>query len=241
MDILYLIVARGGSKGVPGKNLRRLAGLSLVGFKARSAQRARHRGRLVISTDCPAIQEEARALGVEVPFTRPAELATDTASSVDVVLHAMRHFETVEGRAYDAVMLLEPSSPFARAADYDAGVELFRARHAKFVTGVRACEVNSVFCGPLGPDGSIAAIAAKLKDLARLRRQDLGIDHTPNGAFYLVDWAWFREARHLYAAPEQSYGVAMDRFHSIEIDTPIDLAFAEYLAEKGHLDLTPWL
>lgn len=241
MEILHLIVARGGSKGVPGKNLRRLNGLSLVGYKARSVQRARCGGRLIISTDSAEIQAEARALGVETPFTRPAELATDTASSVDVVLHAMRHIETVEGRAYDSVMLLEPSSPFARACDYDAAVELFLQKQAKFVTGLRACEVNSVFCGPMGADGSIAGIANNLKDLSRLRRQDLGVDYTPNGAFYLFDWAWFREARNLYAAPESSYGVVMDRWHSIEIDTPIDLAFAEHIVEKGLIDLSHWL
>ena len=79
LKILFLITARGGSKGVPGKNLRELGGISLVGFKAISAKKSKYCSRLIISTDSPEIQENARRYGVEVPFTRPAELASDTA------------------------------------------------------------------------------------------------------------------------------------------------------------------
>jgi len=125
MRVLYLITARGGSKSIPKKNLARIGGLSLVGFKARAAQGAASCARLMISTDDPEIQDEARALGVDVPFTRPAELATDTASSDDVVRHAMDWVESQEGpNPYDAVMLLEPSSPFARSEDFDGAVRL---------------------------------------------------------------------------------------------------------------------
>src|ERR1051325_15832 len=105
MRVLYLIVARGGSKSIPGKNLQRIQGLSLVGFKARSAQRAASCARLIISTDDPEIQREAPSLGVEVPFPRPAPLATDTATTEDVVLHAMQWLDAhAGGERFDAVM-----------------------------------------------------------------------------------------------------------------------------------------
>ena len=93
MNVIFLIIARGGSKAVPGKNLRKVAGISLVGFKAISALRSKYCTRLIISTDDPEIQEDARGYGVEVPFTRPEELATDTASSIDVISHAMDWIE----------------------------------------------------------------------------------------------------------------------------------------------------
>ena len=107
------MVGRGGSKGLPGKNLRRIGGKSLVAFKAIAAKKSHCCSRLVVSSDSIDIQEEARRHGAEVLFDRPADLASDTASSSDVVLHAMDWIERNEGRRYDAVMLLEPSSPFA--------------------------------------------------------------------------------------------------------------------------------
>jgi CMP-N,N'-diacetyllegionaminic acid synthase len=239
-SILFLITARGGSKGLPGKNLREIAGLSLVGYKARSARRSRHCARLIISTDSPEIQAEARRHGAEAPFLRPAELASDTASSADVVLHAMEWLEREEGRRYDAIMLLEPSSPFARADHYDAAVALFQERRANLVVGVRETEVSSVFVGPLGADGSIASIVGKVKARTALRRQEQAREVTMNGALYLLRWEWFARSRRIYGDEAGSYGILMDRPHSLEIETPMDLAWGQFLVEQGLVDLSHW-
>src|SRR4051812_23377723 len=130
MRVLFLITARSGSKRVPGKNLATIGGISLIGFKAISAKRSRHCARLIISTDSEAMQEDARAHGADAPFLRPAALASDTATSESVVAHAMEWIEEHEDTRYDAVMLLEPAAPFARASDYDAAVDLMIARDA---------------------------------------------------------------------------------------------------------------
>jgi CMP-N,N'-diacetyllegionaminic acid synthase len=135
IEILFLLVGRGGSKGLPGKNLREINGLSLIGYKAKSALTSRYCSRLIVSSDSRDIQAEAKRHGAEVLFSRPIELASDTASSNDVVLHAMDWIETHEGRRYDAVMLLEPSSPLARPDHYDQAIELFMARQASLVVG----------------------------------------------------------------------------------------------------------
>lgn len=242
MNILFLITARGGSKGVPGKNLRRIAGISLVGYKAISARRSRYCARLVISTDSAEIQEEARRHGVEVPFTRPAELATDSAKSGPVIAHAMDWIER-EGRArYDALMLLEPSSPFARAADYDRAVEMMLERGANAVVGVRRTEVSTTACGPLDAAGRLSAIVDKLH-AARAQagaRQTLPQEYTMNGALYLVRWDYFRRHQWIYQDRDGVYGVVMDRYHSVEIDEPADLAWAEFVVEKGYVPLDPW-
>jgi CMP-N,N'-diacetyllegionaminic acid synthase len=141
LDVLFLLVGRGGSRGLPRKNLREISGLSLTAYKARSAKRSRYCSRLIVSSDSTEIQDEAKLFGAEVLFTRPAELATDTARSSDVVLHAMDWIEANEGRKYDAIMLLEPSSPFARADHYDAAIELFVQNNAELVVGMRETEV----------------------------------------------------------------------------------------------------
>lgn len=240
MDILHLIVARGGSKGIPGKNLRTVNGLSLVGYKARSARRSVHCTRLVISTDCPAIQEEARRHGVEVPFTRPDHLATDTAPTNAVLAHAIDWFETTENRRYDAVMLLEPSSPFATAADYDRAVDLFRDRGAALVVGMRRVAANPAFCHAMGPDASIGPIVARINERTRLRRQDLAPEYTMNGALYLIGWDDFKASGRIYADETRSYGLIMDDFHSVEIDEPVDLAFADFLVRENWIDRAHW-
>jgi CMP-N,N'-diacetyllegionaminic acid synthase len=239
-EILFLLVGRGGSKGLPGKNLREIGGLSLTGYKARSARASRHCARLIVSSDSPEIQAEARRHGAEVPFSRPAELASDTATSADVVLHAMDWIEQHEGRRYDAIMLLEPSSPFARPEHFDEAIDLFIERRASLVVGMRETEVSSVFVGPLGEDGSIAGIVDKMLRTPALRRQDQPLEVTMNGALYLIGWDAMRRNRKIYAEPSASFGILMDRLHSIEIETAADLAYASYVVEHGMLEATLW-
>jgi CMP-N,N'-diacetyllegionaminic acid synthase len=239
-QVLFLLVGRGGSKGLPGKNLREIGGLSLIGYKARAAKKSRYCTRLVVSSDSTEIRDEAMAHGAEVLFERPAELATDTASSNDVVLHAMDWIETHERRRYDAIMLLEPSSPFARPEHFDEAVELFVARKAALVVGMRETEVASVFVGKLGSDGSIGGIVEKMLGTPAQRRQDQAPEVTMNGALYLVGWEAMRTHGRVYADPSASYGILMDRLHSIEIESAADLAYASYVIEHGMLDASPW-
>jgi CMP-N-acetylneuraminic acid synthetase len=193
-----------------------------------------------VSSDRPRIQAEAQRHGAELLFPRPAELATDTASSNDVILHAMDWIETHEGRRYDAIMVLEPSSPFARPEHYDQAAELFMARGASLVVGLRETEVSSIFVGRLGKDGSIGAIVDKMLTTPALRRQDQPPEVTMNGALYLIGWEAMRRHRKVYADPAASYGILMDRLHSIEIETAADLGYASYAVEHGMLDTTFW-
>ncbi len=239
-QVLFLLVGRGGSKGLPGKNLREIGGLSLIGYKAVAARQSRYCTRLIVSSDSAEIRNEAMRHGAEMLFERPVELATDTASSNDVILHAMDWIETHEKRRYDAIMLLEPSSPFARPEHFDQAVELFVARKASLVVGMRETEVASVFVGTLGRDGSIGGIVEKMLMTPAQRRQDQPPEVTMNGALYLIGWEAMRKHRKVYADPSASYGILMDRLHSIEIESAADLAYASYVVEHGMLDASPW-
>lgn len=240
MKTLFLITARGGSKGVPGKNLKKLGGLPLVGFKAISALRSKYCSRLIISTDSPEIQETAMRYGAEAPFLRPSELATDTASSNDVIDHAMSYIETETDETYDAVMLLEPSSPFARAQDYDGAVDLMLQNQAEVVVGVRETEVSSTVVGPMDPQGRITAIIDQVKGLENQRRQDRPKDFTPNGALYLFRWDFFKKYHAIYQDRDGTFGYPMDRAYSLEIDEEIDLAWADFLVINDQIDMSNW-
>lgn len=239
MKTVFLITARGGSKGVPGKNLRQLGGLSLIGFKARAAKRSPFCSRLMISTDSEEIAAEARRHDVEVPFLRPSELATDTAKSSDVIAHAIEWLEG-QGERYDAVMLLEPSSPFTRAADFDGAVRLMQESGAKAVVGMRRMEVNSTFVGPLGEGGKIDAIVRKMKAQAGSLRQEMATEYTMNGCLYLFGWDYFKAHRNIYHDEAGVYGYVMPDELSVEIDEPRDLSYAEFLVDKGYVDLSNW-
>jgi CMP-N-acetylneuraminic acid synthetase len=125
--VLGLIPARGGSKGVPRKNVRPLLGRPLIEYTIEAARGSRHLDRVVVTTDDPEIREVALRAGAEAPFLRPAELATDTARAIPVIQHAVRALEAEEGRRYDAICYLEPPSPLRLAEDIDGAIEKFFA------------------------------------------------------------------------------------------------------------------
>lgn len=237
MNTLFLITARGGSKGVPGKNLHKIAGISLIGYKAISALKSSYCSRLVISTDSSEIQKDAQSYGVEVPFTRPVELASDTATSAMVLSHLIEFYEE-RGERFDAIMLLEPSSPFARPFDYDRAIELMEREHANAVVGVRPVEVQSVYIRKLQSDGRLIHQADKAKLAQQGRRQDLERECAPNGALYLFKWEYFKEFQNIYH--DNVFGHMMDPLYSIEIDSPIDLHWAEFLVKENIVSLSDW-
>ena len=239
-SVLFLITARGGSKGVPNKNLQRIADLSLVGYKARAAQKCSICDRLIISTDNTEIQKEAERFGVEAPFTRPGEIATDMASSESVIAHTIAWIENNEHRSYDAIMLLEPASPFATSDHLMAALDLYVARNADLVVGMRAVEPASVFVDQRTNDGAIANIVNRLNSTSDHQRQNQQSEWTMNGALYLFGWEAFKASGKIYGAPEKSYGLMMDRWHSLEIETPEDLALAQFAVEKGYIDPSTW-
>jgi N-acylneuraminate cytidylyltransferase/CMP-N,N'-diacetyllegionaminic acid synthase len=240
LKILFLITARSGSKGVPGKNLRKVGGLSLVGYKAIGALKSKYCDGVMISTDSLEIQEEARHHGVEVPFTRPSELATDEASSSGVVSHAMNWIETQTGDRYDAIMLLEPSTPFTQPSDYDRAVEIMQENDASLVVGMRETRVPTTEVGPMDQQGRITQIVDQVNSAGDTRRQALSKEYTMNGGLYLFKWDVFKEHGKIYADREKSFGHLMDPIHSVEIDEMIDLDWAEFLVEKARLDISGW-
>lgn len=240
MRVLFLIVARGGSKSIPKKNLLPIDGISLIGFKAISARKCKYCTRLIISTDSQEIQQDARQYGVEVLFTRPAELAQDEASTEDVIGHAMDYMDTHTSDHYDAIMLLEPSSPFATHHDYEKSIEMMMATDATVVLGMREVPINSVFQGPMDAEMRLSGIVRNIMGFSRLRRQDVAQEYTMNGALYLMKWSAFKKDRTRYGDPDHTYGLQMKREYSVEIDEMADYEYAQFLVERGRVDMSYW-
>ncbi len=233
---LYLVTARAGSKGVPNKNIRQIGGLSLVGWKARAARQCDPGCRLVISTDSEEIAIEAKQHGVDVPFLRPAELATDTASSASVIKHALETL-LANGETFDQVMLLEPASPFCRATDMRKALLTMEAFDADLVVGMKLVEPHPAFVGERRTGDSVSNIIVQMKRHGRnLRRQDFGDSWTFSGSLYLFNVPMFLRHEDIYAGVINK-GILIDHHHAIEIDSPTDLELAEHYFAKGYVEL----
>jgi CMP-N,N'-diacetyllegionaminic acid synthase len=135
MRVVGIVTARGGSKGVPGKNIRALGGKPLLAWTADAARAAKRLARTILSTDDPAIAEVGRACGLDVPFMRPAALATDAAPTLPVLQHALAELEAA-GEHCDAICLLQPTNPFRTAALIDACIDRLEASGADCVISV---------------------------------------------------------------------------------------------------------
>ncbi|GLO80045.1 acylneuraminate cytidylyltransferase family protein [Sulfitobacter pontiacus] len=220
-DVLAIITARGGSKGVPRKNLRLLGGLPLITWTVRTALEAACVTRVVVSTDDDEIAQTARDAGAEVPFMRPTYLASDTATSVDVMAHALD-----EMPGFERAVLLQPTSPLRTAADLEAGAALWK--EAPSAGGcVSVCEAAESPWLMFGTDTSHQLKRLLPEPATGLRRQVLPKALVLNGAFYFVDVQRFRAERRLIF--DDSLGFEMPVERSRDIDTLDDFEAVERL------------
>lgn len=216
--VLAIITARGGSKGLPRKNVLPLGGVPLIAWTVRAALDAKCVGRIVVSTDDDEIAQVARDAGAEVPFRRPATLASDTATSVDVVAHALEQVPD-----YSRAVLLQPTSPFRTAADLDAGHTLWSGSNAPGCVSV--CEAAESPWLMYGSDASGRLSRLMPEPPEGLRRQDLPKALVLNGAFYFFDTAEFFARKRLVFS--ESLGFEMPQDRSLDIDTLADFEAAE--------------
>lgn len=213
-----VIPARGGSKGIPGKNLKRIAGQPLIAWTIQAARQARHVQRVIVSTDDPQIAAVARAHGAEV-VERPAELANDTASSESALLHALDQLEQGEGYRPQLLVFLQCTSPLTTAEDIDGTVQLLLDQAAD-----SACSVTR-FHYFLWRNSSAGADGINHDKRVRLRRQDREPEYLETGAVYALRVPGFRSARHRFFGKTVLYETPAERV--CEIDEPLDLQLAE--------------
>ena len=223
MKILIIIPARGGSKGIPHKNIKPLAGKPLIYYTIDVARQIVSDEDICVSTDDPVIVKCVEGYGLRVPFLRPAELATDTAGTYEVLLHALDFYEQ-QGKKYDAVLLLQNTSPFRTAKQVKEALQLFHS-DIDMVVSVKECPANPYYCVFEEDEDGYLHICKGDGNITR--RQDAPKVYEYNGAIYVIN------PRSLKAMPLNKFSrrlkYVMDANTSLDLDTMADWHLAELL------------
>lgn len=223
--ILALIPARGGSKSIPGKNIKAFGGHPLIAYTIAAARRSRYVDSVVVTTDSEEIAAIARTYGAETPFLRPAELASDASRTIDAVVHAVEALSAL-GRSHDAVALLQPTSPLRRAEEIDAAIETFFSHGRLGLASVSDVVENPVLTRRLDRAGVLHPI---LPVPSTVRRQDMPRFWHVDGAIYLnrVD-----DLTPETSLNDNPIGFVMPRERSSDIDDIEDFLRAEHIMRE---------
>ncbi|MBC7450283.1 MAG: acylneuraminate cytidylyltransferase family protein [Cytophagales bacterium] len=224
MNILFLITARGGSKGIPKKNIKQFNGKPLIQYSIDLARMFAQDHDICVSTDDEEIISVVNTLGLSVPFVRPAELATDTASSYDVILHAIQHYESA-GIFYDAIILLQPTSPLRKEQHLRESLEQFDEA-TEMVVSVSEQEDPSYLFLEENAEGYLK----KKYNLSYTRRQDAPKIYMYNGAIYIYAVSALKQKPVSEFTNIKKY--VMDEYSSIDIDTQMDWEIASLIDQK---------
>lgn len=227
---IAVIPARGGSKRLPGKNIKELAGKPLIQWTIDAAVNSGIFDHVFVSTDSEEVAETARRCGAEVPFLRSPELATDTATTADALRDFIDKYERLKGQSVQFVCLLQPTSPLRTAEDILKADRLLMADGVDAVVSV--CEMEHPFqlCGKLGPSGSLQGF---VKSENNVRSQDQDVYYRLNGAIYYCSRELAMSLEKLYDSDVNSRACIMSGWHSVDIDTEIDFLIADTLMRHG--------
>jgi CMP-N,N'-diacetyllegionaminic acid synthase len=224
MKILYIIPARGGSKGLPGKNIRLLGDKPMLAHTILAAQNASHKGTVLVSTDDRAIAAAAAKYSAEVPFMRPENLATDSASTTDVILHALDFYDQ-KNIQFDTIVVLQPTSPLRTSKDIDAALDLLSKEGCNAVVSVCEAEHHPLWSNTLPDNGSMKDFMRE--EIRGLNRQQLPAYYRLNGAIYASAVEAFQKNKGFIHEGTFAYRMPAER--SVDIDHEIDFKLAELL------------
>lgn len=223
--ILAVIPARGGSKRLPRKNVLPLAGKPLINWSIEAGKKSQYIDRVFVSTDDKEIADAACQLDVELPELRPAELASDTAKTEDVLLYSLDKFAP----DVDIVVLLQPTSPLRTAEHIDEALELFMKNEAFSVVSVTPCEHPPLWSNTLPKDNSMGNF---IRPEALSRSQDINQYYRLNGAIYIFDVKTLREYNEIRYTSD-TYAYVMDNDVSFDIDTETDFDLAYFFMKRA--------
>ncbi len=228
--VLALIPARGGSKSLPGKNIKPLNGKPLIAWTIAAAKKSRYIDEIVVSTDNRKIRAVAKRYGAKTPFLRPKRLATDTAKGMDVMLHALNWFKDV-GEAFSLIILLQPTSPLRIAQDIDKAVETLFSKKAKVVISTCKTDYPFYLTNELPKNGCMKNFT-RFK-LRMINRQDLPQFYKVNGAVYVAFCDYIMQKKCFWG--DKTFAYVMPEERSIDIDSNQDFMFAEFLNNRRQL------
>ena len=225
LNVIALIPARGGSKGIPRKNVRDLHGMPLISYSIKAAKGSKYIDRVVVTTDDAEIADVSKRFGADVPFMRPDELAADTSKTIDCVVHA-RDWFSEHGFPCDVIVLLQPTSPLRTCADIDSALECFLSHGCLGLCSVSLAEQNPLLLRTIGEGGVLHPL---VNQSSTMRRQDLPCYYKVNGSIYIN----LAKSLSLKSSlNDNPVGYVVDTKHAIDIDTYEDFLAAEKALSK---------
>ena len=229
MKPLIIIPARGGSKGIPHKNIKPLNGIPLIHYTIDVARGIASDDDICVSTDDTEIIKCVESYGLKVPFVRPAELATDTAGTYEVLLHALDFYEK-QGKKYDVVLLLQNTSPFRTVQHVKEALELYRP-DIDMVVSVNETKTNPYY--NCFEDDKDSFLKKTLDCTSFVRRQDAPKTYEYNGAIYVINPEQMKKMPLGKFTKRIKY--VMDDIHSVDLDNMMDWKYAEFIMKEGLL------
>jgi CMP-N,N'-diacetyllegionaminic acid synthase len=221
--VVAIIPARGGSKGVPRKNLRHFQNKSLLAHSIHVAKQSQFIDRVVVSSDNDEIIAEALQAGADVPFVRPAELATDTSPAYEAMIHALTNLPQ-----YDYVVLLQVTTPLRDVSDIDGCIEFCIRQQAPACVTIAESPVNPYWIYSLNDSNSLVKV---IPGEVPLRRQDSPLAYVLNGAVYIAKSDWYLKRKTFLT--DETIGYVMSASKSLDIDTEFDFELLELHARAN--------
>ncbi len=225
--MIALVPARGGSKGLPGKNIRNLRGKPLIAYSIEAALGAKGVRRVIVSTDDPEIAEVSKKFGAEVPFMRPSELAQDQSLAIDNYIYTIQQLQR-NGDPVDQLMVLLPTAPLRTSADIEGAMEIFKKRGADSVISYYKAPHPVQWYKYFDSQGVVRSYFPEGDRLGN--RQDEREAYLPNGAIYIFHSSLLLETKSYFS--EKTFPYVMPIQRSVDIDTLEDFEYAEFLMSR---------
>jgi CMP-N,N'-diacetyllegionaminic acid synthase len=234
VDILFLILARSGSKGIPGKNIVQLGDFPMLAYRILMAKKCNFSHEIIVSTDSDHYAEIAKKYGAQVPFIRPEELSKDNSSSNDACLHAINWLEQ-QGKKYKYLCLLEPTSPFTNIEFIEKALLKMKDSNSKSSVACKYTHPNTFFIQDEEGKGFINQIVQNISHATSTNRQEFKKQITPSGNFYISEIESYKKYQTFYQ--ENTIGYIVPELFALEIDHPIDLEWAKFLLATKKITL----
>jgi len=227
--MIAIIPARGGSKGLPGKNIKSLNGSPLIYHSIQSALKAKSISRVVVSTDDDEIAKIAKECGAEVPFIRPKNLAEDNSMVMDAYFYTVDRLANEENEMIESFVALLPTVPLRLPEDIDNAVSIFINNNADSVISVVEAPIPIEWYRKIDKNGLLSNYLPEFN--AVINRQELNRAYIPNGAIYVFRTEMLRETRQYYMG--KTYPYIMPRERSADIDELLDFEWTEFLMQRN--------
>jgi len=225
--VLAIIPARGGSKGLPGKNIKDLCGKPLIAYTIEAALKSKKITQVVLSTDDEAITETCKKYGIEIPFLRPKELASDNSLIVDTYIYTVDRINKEQNKNYTSVVALLPTCPLRTTEDIDRAIEIYEKKEADSVISFYEAPHPVQWYKTVDKNGVLRSILPEGDRLAN--RQEEEKSYLPNGAIYVFSMDLLRDKKYY---SDKTYPYIMPASRSIDIDNLFDFEMAEFLLSK---------